>query len=192
MDNYQIGIKALKRLKHVIKDFPFASDVDRTVALAAMVLAIQRPTLSTAPLIGFSATTPASGKTLLMSGIASLMTGKNPAVHGYKNNEDENSKVLMAVLMQCEPLLIDNVKLGMVLEGECLCAVLSSPSYAGRELGYSKIKHVSTRILIFATGNNLRIGNDLTRRTLMCHLDAKVERPELRVFDRNFLEICSW
>jgi putative DNA primase/helicase len=37
----------------------------------------------------------------------------------------------------------------------------------------------------FATGNNVRVRGDLVRRTLTCRLDANVERPELRKFDRN-------
>ena len=150
MDNYQIGMKALNRLKKVIKDFPFASDVDRSVVLAAMVLAVQRPTLPTAPIIAFTATTPASGKTLLMTGIASLTNGLSPAVHGFKPNEDEFSKVLMSVMMQCEPyLLIDNVKLGVVLESEGLCTISTSGKFAGRVLGFSKWLTVSTVVVKF-------------------------------------------
>jgi putative DNA primase/helicase len=41
----------------------------------------------------------------------------------------------------------------------------------------------------FTTGNNLVIGNDLTRRALLCQLDAGVERPELRSFKSNVLEV---
>ena len=36
--------------------------------------------------------------------------------------------------------------------------------------------------LITATGNNLIIKGDLTRRSVVCRLDPKVERPELRQF----------
>jgi putative DNA primase/helicase len=36
---------------------------------------------------------------------------------------------------------------------------------------------------LFATGNNLEIAGDMTRRTLLCQLDPQCERPELRQFD---------
>ena len=36
--------------------------------------------------------------------------------------------------------------------------------------------------MITATGNNLVIKGDLTRRSVVCRLDPKVERPELRQF----------
>jgi putative DNA primase/helicase len=36
-----------------------------------------------------------------------------------------------------------------------------------------------------ATGNNLVISGDLTRRAILCTIDPKMERPETRVFDRD-------
>jgi putative DNA primase/helicase len=41
---------------------------------------------------------------------------------------------------------------------------------------------------IFATGNNLVIAGDLTRRTLLCSLDAGCEHPEQRSFDTDIAE----
>ena len=41
---------------------------------------------------------------------------------------------------------------------------------------------------MFATGNNVRLKGDMTRRALPSHLDAKVERPELRRFKTNPIE----
>ena len=35
---------------------------------------------------------------------------------------------------------------------------------------------------MFATGNNLMLYGDMLRRGLIGHLDARVERPELRTF----------
>jgi hypothetical protein len=86
--------------------------------------------------------------------------------------------------------VIDNVKLGVALGGDSLCAVLSSPVYQDRELGYSRIREVSTRALMCATGNNLKLASDVTRRSLMVRLDARDERPELRKFDKSFIQIC--
>ena len=42
--------------------------------------------------------------------------------------------------------------------------------------------------MIFATGNNLSVSGDLTRRTVICSMDAKCERPELRDFESNILD----
>ena len=50
---------------------------------------------------------------------------------------------------------------------------------------------VPTHSLMIATGNNLRIVGDLKRRVVMIRLDAKVERPEHRSFDRDHLATIS-
>jgi putative DNA primase/helicase len=41
--------------------------------------------------------------------------------------------------------------------------------------------------MIFANGNNLIIGADLTRRVIRCEMDAQVERPEQREFADDHL-----
>jgi putative DNA primase/helicase len=42
-----------------------------------------------------------------------------------------------------------------------------------------------------ASGNNLKLASDLTRRTLMINLAARCESPELRRFDKTFVAICN-
>ena len=51
-----------------------------------------------------------------------------------------------------------------------------------RILGTSDAPEIECRSTVFATGNNLMLVGDMTRRTITCALDAKVERPELREF----------
>lgn len=185
------ALKAVDYLKSVLSGFPFESAVDLAVTLALMVTAVQRATLEKAPMFGISACTQGTGKTQLATGCASLSNGFEASVHGFRDDETELSKMLMAVLMKGNPhLILDNVKLGVPLGGDALCAVLSSPVYAGRELGFSRIREVSTRVLMITTGNNIKLASDITRRTLKINLDAKEERPELRSFDKTFVQIC--
>jgi len=184
--------KGLAHLRELLAGFPFQTKTDEAVALSMMLTAVQRATLETAPLFAVTACTPGSGKTQLVTGIASLMTGDIPAVHGFKDNEQETAKMLMSALLQGAPnIIIDNVKLGVGLGGDALCAVLSSPLYVDRELGFSRIRKVSTRVLMSATGNNLKLASDATRRSVMIRIDAKCERPELRKFEKNFVTICK-
>jgi len=44
---------------------------------------------------------------------------------------------------------------------------------------------VPSNATLFATGNNLTLAGDMTRRAIRATLDAGVERPELRAFDRD-------
>jgi hypothetical protein len=57
-----------------------------------------------------------------------------------------------------------------------------------RVLGYSRNIRTAMNATIFATGNNLVIAGDLTRRCLLGSLDAGIERPELRQFQVDILE----
>jgi putative DNA primase/helicase len=50
---------------------------------------------------------------------------------------------------------------------------------------------ISPTTAIFATGNNLQIHGDLTRRFLICQLDAGMEHPERRQFSRDLLAEAS-
>ena len=59
-----------------------------------------------------------------------------------------------------------------------------------RLLGHSRNIEVPMTSTVFATGNNLIVTDDLTRRTLLCRLDAGVERPELRTFKSNVLKVA--
>jgi putative DNA primase/helicase len=52
-----------------------------------------------------------------------------------------------------------------------------------RVLGLSKNVDVATNSTIFATGNNLEIVGDLSRRSLLCSLDAGVKQPWPREFN---------
>jgi len=49
-------------------------------------------------------------------------------------------------------------------------------------LGFSKLVTVPNIALYFATGNNLTLLGDVTRRGIVGRLDAAIERPELREF----------
>lgn len=54
-----------------------------------------------------------------------------------------------------------------------------------RPLGKSELVRIEARATVFATGNNIRLVGDMTRRVLRCRLDPRVERPELRKFGNN-------
>lgn len=97
---------------------------------------------------------------------------------------EEFEKRLGAVLLAADPIIaIDNCE--RPLGGELLCQCLTQSTVKPRILGQSQAPETSTGSFITATGNNLVLAGDLTRRALLCRIDPKVERPEDRAFDRN-------
>jgi hypothetical protein len=68
------------------------------------------------------------------------------------------------------------------LGGALLCQILTQSTVKVRILGKSEAPELPTGALVTATGNNLVLIGDLTRRAVLCRLDAMVERPEEREF----------
>jgi putative DNA primase/helicase len=73
--------------------------------------------------------------------------------------------------------------------GAALCKATERPLVRYRILGKSEAPEFECRTAIFATGNNTAIRDDMTRRTVTCNLDAGMERPELRPFHIEPVEI---
>jgi len=185
-----MALRALAYLKDLISTFPFVTDGDRAVALSAILTALVRRSLPTAPLHGFNAPTAGTGKSMLVD-LASLIATARPApVIAQGKSEEEMEKRLGAALIAGDVLIaIDNCE--EPLGGELLCQTMTQTSLKVRILGKSVNAEVPSNAAIFATGNNLTFEGDMTRRALRATLDAGVERPELRAFDRDPLAMVT-
>lgn len=164
----------------------FLDPRDLSATLAAMLTAIQRRVLPTAPFFGISASTPATGKSLLADCIAALATGRVASAMALGQDGPELEKRIDAALLDADPLiLIDNVD--RAVRSDVLCQVATQTHKTVRVLGYTRKVESPTNICWVLTGNNLTLLGDLTRRVCMIHLDAKCERPERRKFERDAL-----
>ena len=172
---------ALRRLLGLLSGFPFVSALDRSVALSGVSTAALRAAMEVAPLHGVRSPTPGVGKSHLIDVIAATATGRRCPVIRAAQTEEESEKRLGALLMAGVPLVsLDNVS--TTLGGDTLCQMVERPVVRVRILGRSKAPEFECKAAVFATGNNLTLTGDMTRRALLCTLDAEVERPELREF----------
>jgi hypothetical protein len=143
--------------------------------------------LGPAPLHGFTAPVAGSGKSMLVD-IASLIATGHEAAVIEEGDADELPKRLGAALLAgTQVIAIDNVERG-ALGGGLLCQALTQPFLNIRVLGYSENRVICPDAFLCATGNNLKLAGDMTRRALLCTLDPGCERPELREFDVDPLE----
>jgi hypothetical protein len=184
------ALRALGFLRDLICSFPFVTPADRSVALSAILTTLIRRSLPTAPLHGFNAPTAGTGKSMLVD-IASLIATSRPApVIAQGKTEEEMEKRLGAALIAGDVLIaIDNCE--EPLGGELLCQAMTQTSLKVRILGTSLNAEVPSNATMFATGNNLTLAGDMTRRAIRATLDAGVERPELRAFDRDPLAMVA-
>lgn len=173
--------EALARVMAIIEGFPHVKDCDRAVTVAAMLSAVLRPTLPACPAFAWSAPVRGSGKSKLADVCAVIATGRTAPAMSWPRQEDEAEKRLAASVMSGDAvILLDNIE--TALRGDCLNSLLTQPTVSLRVLGKSQMLRVGAAALLLATGNNLILQGDLSRRFLVSHLDPETERPELRQF----------
>lgn len=177
---------ALDEILDLVKQFPFANSVSRSVFLADVLTALARPTLPKSPLVIYTASMAGSGKTLIAS-IANLIAYGNATTHPWPNgNEDELRKVFTAALLAGDPVIVfDNVPNGYAVQSAALSQFVTSDEYADRKLGESERLKFVNRTRIVLTGNNVTSASDNARRTIVCELQLKVEslRERKEVFE---------
>lgn len=178
------AIAALAFIEALLVGFPFVGSVDRAVALSGILTALVRGVLPTAPLHAIRAHSPGTGKSFLVDLAAVIATGRRCPVIAAGKTEEETEKRLGALLRDAVPVVsIDNVN--GELGGDMLCQLTERPLVRVRILGKSEAPELECRSTTFATGNNLVLTGDMTRRAVICSLDAEMDRPELRDFSFN-------
>jgi putative DNA primase/helicase len=178
------ALEALRLLDSLLEEFPFADEASRSVALSCLITPVVRGAFSVTPMHAARAPTAGSGKSYLFDIASTIAIGQPCPVMAAGRNEEETEKRLGAALLAGQQIInIDN--LNGDLGGDALCQIIERPVVEIRILGKSERERISARCTVFATGNNLRLVGDMTRRVLLCTLDAKHERPELRPFKRD-------
>jgi hypothetical protein len=176
---------ALAELHEPFAQFPFGSDNDKAVAIAALVTALQRRILGACPLFVYSAPASRSGKSLLAEAAAIIALGKPAPASAVSSDREELPKSLFAALREGHAVVnLDNIE--GKLKSPDLCEILTQDEFEDRLLGETTRKSFPTNVLFTATGNNIAIQGDLVNRTLRCYIDAHMERPEQRTFKIDF------
>ena len=193
--------RALEFIDSGIGDFPFVFDLDsegrlikpdqrhlaagvysanKANALGCMLTAFVRPVINgPTPLALFDAPTPGTGKTLLAEVIAIASTGRPATLFSAPQNEEEWRKQITSYLYEgLGGIVIDNVFGG--LHSAQLCKALTAVTWGDRILGKTQTALLPVRCLWIATGNNLHVTGDLTRRCYWVRLDARVASPHRR------------
>lgn len=176
------ALVALRCLCEPFKEFPFVGEEDRSVVLTAILTALLRRSLKTAPLIAFSSPTAGSGKGLLADSVSLIAVGRNaPAMPQGGNSEEELRKRITSILLAGDLVVnVDNIE--HPLSGDSLCSALTQEFIQDRLLGQNKLAALRTNVLWLATGNNLTFSGDMVRRGLISRIDSGHERPDQRRF----------
>jgi hypothetical protein len=173
--------QALQRLDALLDGFPFVAEVDRAVALAGLMTPVLRGAFNVAPMTLLEAPTAGTGKSHYVNTASTLATGRACPVITNVASSEEMEKRLGAMVLEGVPIIsLDNCSHD--LGGELLCQLTEQRYVRIRILGKSETPPCEYRGSVYATGNNVTYLADMTRRGLVCHLDAALERPETRTF----------
>jgi len=206
---------ALLQLRRVVRTFPFAdratkseqfdidgkqiaTDIvdleknpgnDESAFLHAVLTAACRSALWLAP--AFAYRSPAIsgsgvGKGLLAKAPSLVAFGELPQIVSLGSGDEFEKGLIGTLLRSGHSILIDNLN-SRTLRSNTLCSALSERPAFLRALGLSRLIPINSTALTSLTGCALNIGRDLVRRTITIDLDAKIEDPEQREFQGDFL-----
>jgi hypothetical protein len=167
-------------LLDVVSDFPFMHSIHRSAWLAALLSPLARfayagPT----PLFLCDSNVRGAGKGLLLDVISRIVTGERFTVATYTTDDNELRKRITSIVMEGDRLvLFDN--LDGRFGGPVLDAALTATSWKDRLLGYNRMASAPMFMTWYATGNNVLVGADTSRRTCHIRLESDQERPEER------------
>lgn len=173
--------QALADLREVWADFPFVDDHHQMVAIAALLTILARPAISgNVPACIITANTAGSGKTLAVDAVSMIATGRAAPKMTWADDAAELEKVLASFAMMGTPIVaFDNVS--TPFGGAALDKVLTAGDTVQlRILGQNEVPALKWRSVVFATGNNVQVIGDTTRRGLMGRLETGEENPEER------------
>jgi len=165
--------------------------MDESCALTGLLTAVARASLWLAP--GVVVVAPrmsgaGTGKALLLRGISAIAFGLQPSAFSRGSDLQEMDKRLVAAFVDGEPgVLLDNLN-ETTLRSDTLASALTERPAKMRVLGKSAMLPLNSAAFVMLTGNALTVSEDLTRRLIPVHLDARTEDPEARPFEPGFLE----
>jgi putative DNA primase/helicase len=178
------GSAAIGRVATLFDEFAFKDEPSRAVALSDVVTAVVRSCLVCVPAHAVNANQPGSGKSFLKDTVAAVALGDLCPVISEGDSDAERDKTINAELIKGTPYWsLDNLVRPM--RGAILCHAIERPIIDIRMFRTLETRRVRNTACIGATGNNLQIRGDVTRRVLRCDLETTMENPLEREFTRD-------
>lgn len=164
-------------LEDLYGEFPFVDQPSRAHALALVLLPFVRAMINgPTPLHVVDAPSPGTGKGLLVNCAGVIANGEElEAIAETDNNEEWRKRIFAALLSGSSYLLLDN--LNSVLDTSALASVLTTRVIKDRVLGFSRMGCARNETGWVATGNNVKLSGEMTRRSVLIRQDAKSANP---------------
>lgn len=164
----------------LLTDFPFVDEASGANAVAEVITPLIRPTIAgSVPMVINDAPSRGTGKGLLAQIPGVLATGAPPPMTSPPAEDEELRKLLTTFVMSGTELVVfDNVEQRVAWPS--LSRFLTALEWQDRLLGRSEKISFPNRSVLMMTGNNVRLGGDMPRRTYWVRLDSRLARPWTR------------
>lgn len=174
-------------LADLFADFPFASPAGVSAAVSAICTVVCRPAIrGPVPAYVVDATTPGTGKTLLVDTISAIATGREsgrthfPAVGGRDGDSELQKRLGMLAILAPALVNFDNAD-EAAIGGDVLEEVITTrDQYLFRILGKTEGRNLPVRMVFLFTANNAQWSRGMNRRILHVRLESRLENPEQR------------
>ncbi len=182
---------AIDLLREAVCNFPFRTEAHFAGWLSSVLTPLARPAfVGPSPLNLIDANLRGTGKSLLVDVCSTLLTGRPAARMSHSTDEDEIRKQITGLAMEATQLvLIDNIT--GVFGSPTLDRALTATSWRDRLLGSNLQVSLPLAVTWYATGNNIILKGDTTRRCLHIRLESSREAPERRT-DFRHPRLLSW
>jgi hypothetical protein len=169
--------RALAVVEECIGDFPYADEASAANTVALVLTPILRTVIpGPVPLAAVDKPTPGTGGSLLADVVALISTGRPAGMASAPRDDEEARKQITSALRAGSTVItIDNVS--GELSAPSLARALTAEVWEDRLLGRSEQLKLPQRATWLASGNNLKLGGDIPRRSYWIRLDAKTEKP---------------
>jgi hypothetical protein len=176
----QMAIEARDEILEVVCDFPFEREEHKAAWLSGPLTMVSKFAFADcSPLILVDAPTPGSGKGLAVDAISMMVTGRRAAKMSAPKDDDEFRKKITSIALAGDLVtVLDNVtgELGC----ESLDSALTTTVWWDRLLGRNERIELPLHTTWLATGNNIVLRADTSRRVLHVRLNPLLENPEER------------
>lgn len=172
---------ALSLVDELLYDFPFDCQASRVNTVALLLSPLIQPAIkAVTPLVLMDAPTAGSGKSLLATVVSIISCGVVPDLTTAPSRDEEWTKKITAILSTGPSLvLIDNVK--YTLQSADLAALLTTRIWKDRVFGKNtETVALPNRAVWVATGNNIQLGGDISRRCIWIRIDPRQSKPHER------------
>jgi putative DNA primase/helicase len=164
--------EAIALLRATLAEFPFESDADRAAAIAMCLTPVARAAIKgPLPLFVIDGFESGQGKTALADlAVLFAQTRRVRAVTWPRNPEEIEKKIGSMLVGNGRVHVWDNIT--GAFGGDTLDALLTSDTFATRELGKSSMIQAKNTAMWIAGGNNVVLQGDLVRRLVLIRFKA--------------------